>query len=136
MNKFFISTFLLISFCMFSQQGERKLTKEEKQMFLLANKYNNAIEMPLKALESESKVQYIFEEPNEDWSAGYSIIYSKDSSVLIYEMAVGTAYRSNGQVQIIEKDVIITDYSYGTGAGEIKITVNGQEKYKRKVTFK
>lgn len=137
-------TFFLVCLNVFSQENERLLTKEEVKMFQTIKRFYKEIKIPVKAIDILDKnneiykSQYVYNESQykEDWLVGYGVAYFHQISTLFYEMSVGTAYTKSGEIKIIDDEYIMTDYSYGTEAGEIKILVNGKEKYNKIVKFK
>jgi len=49
------------------------------------------------------------------------------NGTITYNTSVGRANTSRGTINVMEENVIINDFSFGTGAGTVSISVNGNQ---------
>lgn len=151
MKSILVFSITFICFNLFSQatyfEKKENLTEEEKINITKINEYypdfklTNQVIRHYKKQNGETElIKSTFDFPQDENGFIYEayMYYSFEllpNGAIAYVTSVGSAYTSNGTINIMGDNVIVNDYSFGTSAGTVSISVNGNQIFEETKEF-
>jgi hypothetical protein len=151
MKSILVFSITFICFNLFSQatyfEKKENLSEEEKINITKINEYypdfklTNQVIRHYKKQNGETElIKSTFDFPQDENGFIYEayMYYSFEllpNGTISYVTSVGSAYTSNGTINIMGDNVIVNDYSFGTSAGTVSISVNGNQIFEETKEF-
>ncbi len=151
MKSILVFSITFICFNLFSQaiyfEKKENLTEEEKINITKINEYypdfklTNQVIRHYKKQNGETElIKSTFDFPQDENGFIYEayMYYSFEllpNGAISYVTSVGSAYTSNGTINIMGDNVIVNDFSFGTSAGTVSISVNGNQIFEETKEF-